>query len=141
MKQLLHSFTIGVKDLDKMKKFYIDTFGWTPLKDTSNIVFFKLNGFILTLYPQDDLAAYVTVQQNGQGFKRFALAINLNSEQAVDKTFAKLKKSGAKVVKKPKKVFWGGYSGFVADIEDNYWEIGYNPFLELDKKGNVITHK
>lgn len=141
MKQLLHSFTIGVKDLDKMKRFYEDIFGWTPLRDDGNIILFKLNGFILALYPADELAAYITTAQDGQGFKRFAFAINAESEQEVDKIFAELEKNGAHVVKKPKRVFWGGYSGFISDIEDNYWEIVYNPFLELDNSGNVITHK
>ena len=141
MKQLLNFLTIGVNDLDKMKSFYKDKFGWETLKDSDGIVFFKLNGFILGLFPANELAEDISIIQDGSGFKRFTMAINYNSEQEVDKTFADLKQKGVKVIREPEKVFWGGYRGYIADIEDNYWELAYNPFLELDENGNVIAHK
>ena len=55
--------------------------------------------------------------------------------------FDDLEKKGVKIIKRPGKVFWGGYSGYIADVEDNYWEIAFNPFLELDADGSVVTHK
>ena len=78
---------------------------------------------------------------DGRGFKRFTLAINFKTEQEVDKAFDDLKQKGVKIIKAPEKVFWGGYRGYIADIENNLWEIAYNPFLELDSEGNVVTHK
>lgn len=140
MKQLLNFITLGVHDLDKMKSWYKEKFGWKTLKDSDGIVFFKLNGFILALFPADELADDVGVKQDGKGFKRFTLAINYKSEQEVDKAFEDLAKKGVKTIKEPQKVFWGGYSGYIADAEDNYWELAYNPFLEMDDKGNVVTH-
>ena len=141
MKQLLNFLTIGVNDLDKMKSFYKEKFGWETLKDSDGIVFFKLNGFILGLFPANELAEDISIIQDGNGFKRFTMAINYNSEQEVDKIFADLKQKGVKIIREPEKVFWGGYRGYIADIEDNYWELAYNPFLELDETGNVIAHK
>lgn len=72
--------------------------------------------------------------------KGFTLAINFNSEKEVDQVFEELKKKEVKIVKHPQKVFWGGYSGYVKDVEDNLWEIAFNPFLEMDNQGNVLTH-
>jgi uncharacterized protein len=141
MKQLINFLTIGVNDLSKMKNFYKDKFGWATLKDSDGIVFFKLNGFILGLFSSDELAEDAGVPQNGQGFKRFTLSINLNSEQEVNEAFNNFRQKGVKIIKEPEKVFWGGYRGYIADVEENYWEIAYNPFLELDNEGNVITHK
>ncbi|MEK7847009.1 MAG: VOC family protein [Nitrospinota bacterium] len=133
--------TLGVDDLDKVKKFYQKKFEWTPLKDSDGIVFFKLNGFILGLFPNNELAKDAGVPDDGRGFKRFTLAINFKTEQEVDKAFDDLKQKGVKIIKAPEKVFWGGYRGYIADIENNLWEIAYNPFLELDSEGNVVTHK
>src|SRR3972149_9712940 len=141
MKQLLNFITLGVDDLDKVKKFYQEKFGWTPLKDSDGISFFKLNGFILGLFPNNELAKDAGVPDDGRGFKRFTLAINFKTEQEVDKAFDDLKQKGVKIIKAPEKVFWGGYRGYIADIENNLWEIAYNPFLELDSEGNVVTHK
>lgn len=141
MKQALSFLTLGVHDLDRMKEFYRDVFGWKPIKDNDGIVFFKLNGIILALFPAEELADDIGVKNNGKGFKRFSLAMNFGSEQEVNDAFGRLKEKGAKVLKEPEKVFWGGYRGYVADAEDNYWELAYNPFLKMDEAGNVITHK
>jgi catechol 2,3-dioxygenase-like lactoylglutathione lyase family enzyme len=138
MEQRLSFITLGVKDLQAMKEFYVDKFGWKTHHDDNGIVFFKLNGFILSLFPVDELAEDATVSSDGQGFKGFTLAICLNSEKEVDDLFSELGSKGVKVVKAPHKVFWGGYSGYVADLEDNLWEIAWNPFLELSPEGNVL---
>lgn len=141
MKQRITFFTIGVSDLDAMKNFYKEKFGWKTMKDSDGIVFFKLNGFIFGLYPKDELAEDIGVKSDGKGFKQFSMAINLNSETEVDKLFEDFKTKGVKIIKAPEKVFWGGYRGYVADIENNYWEFAYNPFLKLDNEGNVDSHE
>jgi uncharacterized glyoxalase superfamily protein PhnB len=110
------------------------------MKDENGIVFFQLNGFILGLFPADELAADIGVTQDGSGFKKFSLAINFNSEKEVDEVIEDLKKKGVKIIKEPQKVFWGGYHAYITDPEDNYWELAYNPFLKIDKDGNVISH-
>jgi hypothetical protein len=141
MEQRLTFFTIGVSDLDAVKKFYVDNFGWKPMKDSDGIVFFKLNGIIFGLYPKHELAEDIGVKDDGKGFKNFSMAINMNSEKEIDDLFMQFKKKGVKIIKAPEKVFWGGYRGYVADIENNYWEFAYNPFLKLDDNGNVDSHQ
>lgn len=44
--------------------------------------------------------------------------------------FARLSAAGARAVKQPQQVFWGGYSGYIADPDGFLWEIAYNPFLQ-----------
>jgi predicted enzyme related to lactoylglutathione lyase len=138
--QRLTFITLGVDNLDKMKNFYKENFSWSTLKDTDGIVFFKLNGIILGLFPKDELAADIGIKEDGKGFKNFTMAICLRSEQEVDKTFEDLKNKKVKILKEPEKVFWGGYSGYISDIENNIWEIAFNPFLELNKNGDVLGH-
>ena len=139
MEQRLSFITLGAKDMNKLKQFYIDKFGWTTLSDKGGIVFFKMNGFILGIFPSDELAKDANVPDDGEGFKRFTLAINYKSEKAVDEVFKTLTGRGVNIIKAPHKTSWGGYSGYVTDIENNLWEIAYNPFLEMDSAGNVLT--
>ncbi|MCC6460780.1 MAG: VOC family protein [Saprospiraceae bacterium] len=141
MEQRLSFITLGVQDLDRMKRWYTEVFGWTPLKNSDGIVFFRLNGCILGLFPAHELAEDIGVPAAGQGFKRFTLAVCYRSEEAVDAVFAALRQKGARIVLEPERVFWGGYRGYIADLEDNYWEIACNPFLDLDAEGNVMTHR
>jgi len=141
MEQRLTFITIGAKDLGKLKQFYIDKFGWKPLKDDNGIVFFKMNGFILGLYPADELAKDANASQNCDGLKGFTLSINYGSEKEVDEVFKTLQSRGVQVGKTPQKADWGGYSGYVIDVEGNHWEIAYNPFLVMDKDRNVVTHQ
>lgn len=132
--------TLGVSNFKKVKEFYMKSFGWKPMSKNPNIAFFKLNGMVLGLYPHKALAEDAKTKPFKSGFKGVTLAINFNSEKEVDKVFADLKKKKVKIVKSPQKVFWGGYSGYISDIEGNLWEIAYNPFLTMDKDGNVLGH-
>ena len=141
MNQRLSFITIGVENLEVMTRFYKGKFGWTTLKEMDGISFFLLNGFVLGLFPANELAADIGIQPGGSGFKRFTLSINFNSEEAVDSVFEDLKSKGVEIVKAPEKVFWGGYSGYIKDPEDNYWELAYNPYLEQDSNNNIIGHQ
>jgi uncharacterized glyoxalase superfamily protein PhnB len=63
--------------------------------------------------------------------------LNLRSKDEVDRLFAELKGKGVSIVKPPEQVFWGGYSGYFADIEGNHWEVAFNPFWSLLPDGRV----
>jgi predicted lactoylglutathione lyase len=141
MKQQLHFITLGVHDLDAMKEWYIQKFSWQPLRDSDGIAFFKLNGLIMGLFPFQELAKDIGVNGDGSGFKKISLAINFHSEKEVDDAITELRKNAVKIIKDPQRVFWGGYHAYIADIENNYWELAYNPFLKMDNAGNVVSHE
>lgn len=138
MEQRLSLITVGVKDLVGMRDYYEKIFLWKPSSESENIVFYQLNGFMLSFYPEHLLAKEVHGNSERAGFKPFSLAINYNSTADVDDIFSLLEKRGAKILKEPEDVFWGGYSGYVSDPENNLWEICYNPFMKFDEKMNVI---
>lgn len=140
MEQRLSIITLGVNDFQKATSFYEDIFGWEKM-DSSNesITFFKLNGILLSLYPKEKLAEDAQVPAEGNGFRGLTLAFITRSESEVDELVTKLAAKGTTVVKAPEKAFWGGYSAYIADPEGTLWEIAYNPFLALDKTGNIIS--
>ena len=139
MEQRATIIGLGVKNLEVSTKFYQEQFGWNLMASSNDsITFFQLNGILLSLYPREKLAEDAKVSSEGSGFKGFTLAYNARSKEEVDSLFDDLKRKGVRIVKQPEEVFWGGYSGYIADPDDNLWEIAFNPFLSLDEKGNTI---
>jgi catechol 2,3-dioxygenase-like lactoylglutathione lyase family enzyme len=132
MEQRLTFITLGVKDLKASIDFYENKLGWKRSElSKDDIVFFELNGIHLSLYPRNELAKDATVDPAGNGFKGFTLSYNAGSEREVDDLINALKKKGVQIIKEPQKVFWGGYSSYIADPDGNLWEIAYNPFIKL----------
>ena len=67
---------------------------------------------------------------HGSGFRGQSLAHNEPSPQDVDRVFQEFLEAGATVVKHPGRTPWGGYSGYVADLDGHLWEIAHNPFSD-----------
>ena len=138
MEQRLSIITLGVSDLKKATEFYESKFGWKKSQaSNSNISFFMLNGIYLSLFPKDELADDATVSPEGNGFKGFTLAFNTRSKEEVDELMASLKSQGVTIVKMPEATNWGGYSSYISDLDGHLWEIAYNPYIEIDDKGNI----
>lgn len=131
MEQRISFVTLGVQDLEKMTAWYEEVFGWKRFNKEEGVSFFRLNGIILGLFSADELADDAGITNDGSGFKRFSLSINLQSEAEVDNTMSELVSRGARITRPAEKVFWGGYRGYIADPEDNCWEFAYNPYLEI----------
>lgn len=130
--------TLGCADLPTLTAFY-RALGWPQVTPADEEVsFFRLAGSILSLFPATELAADATVppEQPSAGIRSGrSLAINLSTPQEVDAALAVAEAAGGRVVKPGQKVFWGGYSGYFADPEDNLWEVAHNPYWPLDERG------
>ncbi len=46
--------------------------------------------------------------------------------------------AGAKLIKPAGKTFWGGYSGYFADLDGHLWEVAHNPYFTFDADGRVV---
>ncbi|CAN5790671.1 VOC family protein [soil metagenome] len=133
--------TLGVEDLALMRGFY-RSLGWPEQSTASDQhAMFLTGGGVLALYPLDLLAedANTDPPKTFDGFRGFTLACNLESREAVDAAFKTLSSLGAEIVKEPQDVFWGGYSGYFVDPEDNFWEVAHNPFMTFDDRGGLIA--
>ena len=127
MKPRISMITLGVSDMEASVKFYRDGLGFPQMDSSPEVAFFTLNGTWLGLYGRDALAEDATVSVDGSGFAGFTLAHNVASEAEVDQTMEHAVSVGAKMVKPPQKVFWGGYSGYFQDPDGYLWEVAYNP--------------
>lgn len=130
MEQRITFITLGVRDLKISTDFYENKFGWKRSEmSNENLILYQLNGIHIALYSREELAKDATVDPTGDGFKGFTISYNALSEKEVDDLIKSLKDKGVKIVKEPQKVFWGGYSSYIADPDGNLWEIAYNPYL------------
>jgi predicted lactoylglutathione lyase len=127
--------TLGVADVAASTAFY-EKLGFVKSSASQEAVtFFRLKGTLLGLFGRAALAADANVEDSEPGFSGVTLAHNLSSEAEVDAAFGHALSCGAKPVKKPEKVFWGGYSGYFADPDGHLWEVAYNPFMANDADG------
>jgi catechol 2,3-dioxygenase-like lactoylglutathione lyase family enzyme len=133
MKPKISIITLGVRDFAKSLAFYRDGLGFTApnYKDGEEHVMFDLEGTWLSLYPRDKLAEDATVPDDGREFSGVTLAHNVKSKAEADAVFAHAVSVGAKPIKKPQGVFWGGYSGYFADPDGYLWEVAWNPYTDL----------
>ncbi|MBL4675313.1 MAG: VOC family protein [Mucilaginibacter sp.] len=141
MSQKISVITLGVEDLELQKTFYKNQLGWIPEAENKDIIFFKMNGFLFSLFNRKALADGAGVSADGSGFRALTLSMNVPTEHEVDEIFSLFKAKGIAIVKAPEKTPFGGYYFTFADPEKNVWEITYNPYIPLDDDGNVITHK
>lgn len=131
MEQRITFITLGVSNMQNSIDFYENKFGWTrSAMSNTDLIVYELNGMALTLYSREELAKDAMIDPNGTGFKGFTLAHNLWSEAEVDALIQHLRSKGVQIVKEPQKVFWGGYSAYIADPDGYLWEIAYNPFMK-----------
>jgi catechol 2,3-dioxygenase-like lactoylglutathione lyase family enzyme len=130
MKPRISMITLGVRDLDRARRFYKEGLS-LPEQDagSADVAFFALNGAWLSLFPRHLLAEDATVSPEGSGFPGFTLAHNRPSKAEVDETMAEAVAAGARVVKPAQDVFWGGYSGYFEDPDGFLWEVAWNPFM------------
>lgn len=130
--------TLGVADVARSTDFY-ERLGWSKSSASNeNVTFIQLKGIVLGLFSRSHLAQDATVEDTPPGFPGVTLAYNVTSEIGVDAVVKFAVSCGATLVKAPEKVFWGGYSGYVADPDGHLWEIAHNPFFPLDEHGHVV---
>lgn len=55
MKPYLSFITLGVADLAVSRHFYGTVLGLKPMHDEDGVVMYRLNGVVLSLFPQEEL--------------------------------------------------------------------------------------
>ena len=140
MEQRISVLTIGAKDLNAMKTFYGQTLGWTPAAENKDLVFYQLNGLLLSICDSTLLAAFIGVPADGQGFRSVTIGYNVATKAEVVRLYEELKNK-VKILKEPTEPPFGGLFFYFADIEGNILEIACNPFVLLDEKKNAVGHQ
>lgn len=138
MQPRLSLITLGVADVARARKFY-EALGFKAgSASNESVTFLDAGGVVLALFGRAALAEDAAVADQPTGFAGIALAHNARSEAAVDKALAEAAAAGAKLIKPAGKTFWGGYSGYFADLDGHLWEVAHNPYFTFDADGRVV---
>lgn len=136
MQQQISVITLSVADLARSKRFYVDGFGWSPIFENEEIVFYQMNGLILGTWVDGGLEG----DMQRDGLKRpgaFSLAHNVREQEDVSLLMERLASTGGRVLRRPDAPPQGGYRGYIADPDDHSWEIAFNPTWRIDAQGLV----
>jgi len=136
MQQQMSVVTLGIADLARSRRFYGEGFGWTPVFENAEIVFYQMNGFVLGTW----LTPKLEEDMQRSGLARpcaFALAHNVGSEAEVTALIDRLAQAGGLVLRPADAPAHGGFRGYVADPDDHAWEIAFNPGFKIDERGLV----
>ncbi|MBO0903216.1 VOC family protein [Jiella sonneratiae] len=129
--------TLGVADVARSVAFY-EALGWRKSpQSVATTAFMSGEGIVLSLWDRAEMMADGSEGELAAGSGSVALAVNFDSPEAVDGFYARAVEAGARAVKPPQKVFWGGYSGNFRDPDGHLWEVAHNPFWQLDEAGRV----
>ena len=116
---------LGVKDVDRAKKFYVDGLGCEVNQDFPGFVRCTLGdgSSDLALYAWDAAAQDAGVSPEGSGFRGSSYHFITDSQEAVDEVMSTAEAAGATVVKPAEATKWGGYYGYFADPDGYLWKV------------------
>ncbi|MEZ8826447.1 VOC family protein [Vibrio amylolyticus] len=134
--------TLGVRDLERSRKFYTGLGFESSTFSQDSITFYKTQGVCVALYPLEELAKDVSEEfgktAGHAGFSGITLAHNTRSKHEVDEILKLAVELGATLEKPAQEVFWGGYSGYFSDPDGYLWEIAYADFWQFNEDGSLI---
>jgi catechol 2,3-dioxygenase-like lactoylglutathione lyase family enzyme len=136
MMQQVSVITLGTTDLARSRRFYGDGFGWTPVFENEEIIFYQMNGLVLGTF----LKAALEQDMNRAGLEQrgaFALAHNVAARAMVAPLMERLVAAGGALLRPADAPSHGGFRGYVADPDEHAWEIAWNPGFTIDDEGRV----
>ena len=139
VEQRVSLITLGVRDLERARSFYVGL-GWSAHDDDNDdVVFFQAGGMVVALWDRGSLAADSAVNDAG-GWGGVTLAYNVRAPEEVDEVIEEARAAGARIGREPGETFWGGYSGVFVDPDGHPWEVAHIPFWILQDDGSVRLH-
>ena len=127
MEQRISLVTLGVRDLQRARKFY-EALGWSGAQQPDDeVAFYQAGGIVFGLW----------AALGGHGAPGVELAHNVRSPEEVDVLLADAERAGGTIIRTAQRADWGGYTGAFADPDGYVWEVAHNPGWTLADDGSV----
>jgi catechol 2,3-dioxygenase-like lactoylglutathione lyase family enzyme len=136
MQQQISCVTLGIADLARSRRFYVEGFGWKPVFENADVVFYQMNGLMLGTW----LAGHLKQDARRPDMTTpgaFALAHNVARKEDVQPVLDRLAQAGGRMIRPADAPPHGGFRGYVADPDDHVWEIAWNPGWPISPEGYV----
>jgi catechol 2,3-dioxygenase-like lactoylglutathione lyase family enzyme len=136
MQTQISAITLGVVDLARSRRFYVDGFEWEPVFENEEIIFYQMNGLMLGTFLK--LSLEWDMKRSGLlSPGTFALAHNVPAQDDVANVMKRLADYGGRVIRAADAPPHGGFRGYIGDPDDHAWEIAWNPAWKIDEHGGV----
>ncbi|HWK97211.1 MAG TPA: VOC family protein [Pseudolabrys sp.] len=134
--QQIAVITLGIAELSRSRRFYTDGFGWAPVFENDEVIFYQMNGLVLATWRTAALASDMQRHDLARP-GAFALAHNVRDRDHVVPLIERLTENGGNLLRAPDEPAHGGLRGYVADPDAHAWEIAWNPAWPIDDNGHV----
>jgi uncharacterized protein len=116
---------LGVKDMDRAKRFYTQGLGCQIDQDYPGFVRCRLGegSSDLALYEWEAAAQDAGVSAKGSGFRGVSFHFITDSRDEVDTVMQAAESAGGTVVKPAATAQWGGYFGYFSDPDGYLWKV------------------
>ncbi len=134
--QQIAVITLGIAELERSRRFYTGGFGWAPVFENDEVIFYQMNGLVLATW---HTAALAKDMMRGDLMRpgAFALAHNVRDRDHVAPLIERLTGNGGNLLRAADEPAHGGFRGYVADPDAHAWEIAWNPAWPIDDAGHV----
>ena len=135
MQQQISVITLGIADLVRSRRFYAEGFGWKPVFDNPEVVFYQMNGLMLGTWLTKALEEDMRRSLARPG--AFSVAHNVLTKDEVQPVIDRLAQFGGRILRPADAPPHGGFRGYIADPDDHTWEIAWNPAWPISPEGYV----
>ena len=135
MQKQISCVTLGVTDIARSRRFYIEGFGWKPVFENPDVVFYQMNGLMLGTWLTKELEGDMRRATLHPG--AYSIAHNVKTKDEVQPVIDRLAQFGGKVLRPADAPPHGGFRGYIADPDDHAWEIAWNPAWPISPEGYV----
>jgi uncharacterized protein len=125
IKVKVSTIMLGVKDVARAKKFYVDGLGCEIDQDFPGFVRCSLGegSSMLVLYEWEAAAQDAGVSAEGSGFRGASFHFITETRDGVDEVMRTAVAAGGTVVKQAAGAEWGGYFGYFSDPDGYLWKV------------------
>jgi predicted lactoylglutathione lyase len=129
MRPWLSVVNLGVADVERSRRFYVDGMGMTPRPEGNERVFWiAMDKTWVGFFERDRLAVLAGIDPTGSGFGGVTLSHNVQSKEEVDAVLNQAAAAGGTITM-PAEDHNEGKSrgGYFADPDGYCWEVVYSP--------------
>lgn len=132
--------SLGVRNVQESRDFYVDGLGWPVHREVAGeVLFIQVNhGLVLSLWDVRQMQAEAGTSPPA-GIPCITLSHNVASPGDVDRVMEEAAEAGADIIAEPVTQPWGGYTGYFSDPDGFRWEVAYNPTWVVDDAGRVTV--